>query len=515
MAGLSSIQYVGFGLNGDAENQRNSHAEVRSYELFTPQGEPVPGGVYDLRMGTTDHNFVCLTCASGKKLCPGHRGSLRLRVAVPQPIGIAEIRRWLRVVCLRCGALVADPAKFAHLPPGKRLAEAAAAGADGRRCPNKACGAVHPRIVKDDEDHFTFRAEPPAPPGKGPRAAGRGEKIYPDTLRAILERVSDQTVELLGRGAGVHPSKLVLRVINVPPNTIRPGVRSFGGAGTSYHDSTNLFQHAAKRNSQLPEQLPDAMGPNAVVGAGGAIDPELDRSIQNLQQIYFDLIMGSSSTSVTQGSGGKRGLVVGARAVNSFLRTLSRKEGRLRAQLLGGRVLYISRSTISGNMSFHVDEVGLPLEFARTLQVKEVVQEYNREWLMAFFLNGRRQYPGCTHIIRRATGEVHDVAGLRDARLEVGDVLFRDVVNGDYAFFNRQPTLEVSSIGVHRVIVIQDPSIHTFQMNVLACELYNADKEDIFHDSSKFATGSCPGGCRPSPGGKQCKRGPAMPDVTA
>jgi hypothetical protein len=47
--------------------------------------------------------------------------------------------------------------------------------------------------------------------------------------------------------------------------------------------------------------------------------------------------------------------------------------------------------------------------------------------------------------------------------------------NGDLAFFNRQPTLERSSIGVHRVIVIQDPSVHTFQFNVLTCVNYNAD----------------------------------------
>ena len=477
MAGHSTVQYVGFHLGGDEENKRDSYAPINSYELFSAAGQPVPGGVYDLRLGTTDHTFLCLTCVNGKKLCPGHRGHLTLRVAVSQPIAIAEIRRWLRVACLRCGEVVVDREKYAHLPAGKRLAEAATADTAGRRCPR--CGAVHPKITKDEEDYFTFWAEPPAPGGEkrgprapAPRAERRGDKLYPDTLRAIFERISDGAVEGLGRSLNVHPRKLVLREIAIPPNTIRPGVKSFGGAGSSYHDSTNLLQHLVKRNSQLPERLPDAMGP---LGPGGPVEGELDRAVQNLQQIYYDLIMGSSSTSVTQGSSGRRGLVVGARAVHSFLRNLPRKKGRVRANLLGKRVFYISRSTISGNMSYRVDEVGVPLEFARTLQVKEIVQEYNRDWLMTFFLNGRRQYPGCTHLVRRATGEVHDVAGLRDFRLEVGDALFRDVVNGDAAFFNRQPTLEQSSIGVHRVIVIQDPSVHTFQMNVLACGWYNAD----------------------------------------
>ncbi len=51
----------------------------------------------------------------------------------------------------------------------------------------------------------------------------------------------------------------------------------------------------------------------------------------------------------------------------------------------------------------------------------------------------------------------------------------RDIVTGDSAFFNRQPSLERSALGVHRVVVLEDPSIHTFQMNVIACAGYNAD----------------------------------------
>lgn len=472
MAGTTTVSYVGWHLASEDEILRQSHAAVSSHELFAPGGQPVPGGVYDLRLGTTDHSWLCLSCSQGKKLCPGHRGHLALRVGVVQPVGVPEVRRWLRVVCLQCSEVVANREKWAAFPPGRRLHEAAAQATEGVACPR--CGAVHPRIVKDDEDHFTFLA---VSGGKTARtASGRlerqGEKLYPDAIRAIFERIPDRVVEELGRAAEAHPRHLVLRVLNVPPNAIRPNVRSFGGGGASYHDSTNLLQHIARRNALLPERLPAAV---TTVGSGEPVDGALDRAITNMQQLVYDLIMGSSSTSVTQGAAGKRGLVMGSRPVHSFMRNLPRKEGRIRMHLLGKRVYFISRTTISGNMRLRIDEVGIPLDFARTLQVEETVQEFNREWLLTFFLNGRRQYPGCTQVVKRATGEVHDVAGLRDFRLEVGDVLFRDVVTGDAAFFNRQPTLERSSIGVHRVIVIQDPGVHTFQMNVLACENYNAD----------------------------------------
>lgn len=466
-AGYSNIQYIGFGLNNSDDNERNSNVEITSYELFASNGQPVEGGVYDLRMGTTDHTYVCTTCAYGKKLCPGHRGHLALKTSVLQPIAISEIRRWLRIVCFKCGEILVEQEKFINEAPAKRLMVAATVSTDGKVCPRQNCKAVHPKIYKDTTDNFTFWADFQFDKKPNMRMS-LGDKLYPDTIRKIFERISDDAVQYLGRS--IHPRELIIQNISIPPNNIRPGVKSFGGAsGSSYHDSTSLIQHLTKRNMQLPDQMPDAI--NIV---GGKISEELDRSIQNLQQIYFDLLLGSSSSSF-QNNSGKRGLVIGSRPVNSFLRNLTQKDGRIRSNLLGKRVFYISRSTISGNMSYKIDEVGIPLEFARTLQVQETVQEYNRERLMTYFLNGRRQYPGCTHIIKFSTGEVHDVSGMRDSFLEIGDIVFRDLIDGDYAFFNRAPTLERSSIGVHRAIIIQDLSVHTFQMNVLACEWYNAD----------------------------------------
>ena len=497
MAGHSDITAVSFSLAGDEEIGRASFKSIVSYELYGPDEQPVGGGPYDKGLGTTDYSYACQTCKHDKGLCNGHRGHLDLRVAVINPVGISEVRRWLRAVCLACGEVAVEPEVYMSEPAPKRLAKAVLAATEGRPC--RRCKVPHPRIVKDDDDHFTFWAEPAVLNEKrAPRARAerRGERIWPDAIRAVLERVSDAAAAALG--AASHPRNLVLRRVCVPPNTIRPNVRSFGASGASYHDSTNLLQHLVKRNQQLPERLPAGM--LSVAAGAPPVDGELERAVQNLQQIYYDIVIGSSGTSATQGSSGRRGLVVGARPVHSYLRNLQRKEGRIRANLLGKRVFFISRSTISGCMRFRIDEVGIPLEFARTLQVKETVQEYNRDWLTGFFLNGRRAYPGCTDVVRRATGMRHDVAGLRDARLEIGDVLFRDVISGDYAFFNRQPTLERSSIGVHRVVVVQDPSVHTFQMNVLACTFYNADF------NCRSPTGSCPGGSFASPRGKQCKR---------
>lgn len=467
-APYTEVESLSFGIAGDDANAREAVVEVKSYELFSG-AQPVSGGSFDSRMGTTDHHYGCLTCGLQRKQDPGHPGLLRSRVALESPLFISEIRRWLRVICLECGAPVVDLKKFEGLGRSRRLVEAAKAQTEHVRC--AACRAVHPKIVKAEDDYFSFEAHYPArqKPGGGKAPADRKagaevEKLYPDAIRAAFERVTTATAEALGRP--YHPSVLVVRNVLVPPNTIRPGVRmGFGPAGaSSHHDLTNMVQYLVKRNMMLPEEMPPKMS------------KELDRLIQNARQLYYDMILGAAGTNAANGSAGRRGIVVGSRSVRSIVRTFARKEGRIRKHLLGKRVWRISRSTISGNPQLRIDEVGYPVAFARTIQVEETVQEYNRDRLMVYFLNGDKQYPGCSRVIKQATGAVHRVSGLsRDFRLEVGDKIERDVVTGDFGFFNRAPSLERSSIGVHRIVVLEDPAIHTFQMNVAACAWYNAD----------------------------------------
>ena len=497
--GTGSVGRVAFRLLGDEEIAQNSYALIDSYELFTPQEVPVEGGVYDTRLGTTDYAYACMTCGRDKGACPGHRGAIELRARVLQPTAVPEVVRWLRVVCFACGELLPPPEKYAGIPPGRRLATLAGAAADGGGpCPH--CRAPHPGVRLAPDDHFTIQvdvlrpagarrppgarpapapgAPPPGPPADAPSGAGAGagpparEVLHPDAIAEILERVPEEAVRAMGRAQ--HPRVLVLRRVGVPPVTIRPGVKSFGGGGSSHHDSTTLLQSLVRKNGQLPERAGEAL---ARAGAPGAapLPYTVLNGYRNLQQIYYDLVMGSGSTSAAQGGGGKRGILVGGRPPSSLMRTLARKEGRIRNSLLGKRTFFVGRSTISGNSALAIDEVGVPLSFARLMQVEEHVQEFNRDWLMTFFLNGRRRYPGSTLVLRQATGEWHDVGGLQRARLEVGDVLRRDTVTGDVVLLNRPPTLERSSTTALSAVVIRDPRVHTLQLNVTSCALFNAD----------------------------------------
>jgi len=449
------IESVEFAVAGDADNAREAVVEVKNYELFSDQ-KPVSGGCFDARMGTTSHDYNCATCQNQRRDDPGHAGFLRARAPLVSPLFITEARRWLRVVCLACGAPVVDPARVRKHPRAQRLAKAAATVKEGVVCP--ACGAAHPKIVKTEDDYFSFL--------KVDTKTGAQEPLGTFEMEAVFGRVTAATTRAFGRPAASHPSRLVVRNVPLAPNSIRPGVRlgySTSGVASS-HCLTTLIQYLVGANLNLPEGLTAAQAA-----------PYAD-AIESLQQVYFSMIVGSDKAVPTQGETGKRGIVLGSAAVSSIVRNFAKKEGRLRKNLLGKRVWNISRSTISGYQQLRIDEVGYPVAFARTVQICEEVQEYNLERLMRFFQNGRREYPGCSRVVKKATGATYRVEGVhRDFRLEIGDRLYRDVVTGDAVYFNRQPTLERSSIGVHRAVVMRDPGIHTFRMNVIACDWYNAD----------------------------------------
>ena len=92
---------------------------------------------------------------------------------------------------------------------------------------------------------------------------------------------------------------------------------------------------------------------------------------------------------------------------------------------------------------------------------------------MIYFNNGRKKYPGCTKVIKKATGAEYGVDSMKDIELENGDIVYRDVITGDVANFNRQPSLKPANISTMRVVVTEDPDILTLSLNVIACPLKN------------------------------------------
>ena len=443
----NQIDKIRFHILSTDEIIEDSYVNVTSYDLFR-DNKPKPKGVYDGHLGTTDHNYKCETCFNDKKECPGHDGHILLNYPVISPICLTELRKWLKLICFECGEPIIEEKVYSKFPKSKRLGEASkSAKASKRKCPK--CETIHPTINKDKVSQLIIYADMMIEDKR------ERKKLYPHIIQKILERISDETVIKLGKPVQSHPRYFILNALKVPPVSIRPDVKKVGGGRSTNDDLTTLLQCIVKKNDSIPTVIPDE------------IDPKLDKTIYELGGAFYDFVKGGH---------GKKIITSGGNPLTSLSLRLRGKQGRFRKNQMGKRVRGCARSTINCDVTLKIDEVGIPLKFARMLQVSETVQESNRTRLMIYFNNGRKNYPGCTSIIKKKTGTEHNIEKIKkDFELEIGDIINRDLITGDVVLYNRQPSLMPSNITCHKIIVSEDPNILTLRMNVLACKFYGAD----------------------------------------
>ncbi len=93
-----------FSLYSPSEIRSLSACQVTSPQCFNDLGHPVPGGLYDLRMGpfTDRGDLLCSTCLLTADHCPGHVGHVDLPMPVCNPLFYGTILQLLKISCVRC-----------------------------------------------------------------------------------------------------------------------------------------------------------------------------------------------------------------------------------------------------------------------------------------------------------------------------------------------------------------------------------------------------------------------------
>lgn len=454
-APYSVIESATYSIAGDDENLLDSVVKITEDRLIEHK-QQASRGCYDLKMGTFDARApTCHTCGMDRKHDIGHFGVLESNDAIENMMFISEIRRWLRIICIDCGMFLFDTEKYKHISKDTRFAKAlieVSSKTDNTiKCLNPNCNRDQPKIVKDEYDHFTFIAQTIE------NGITMSNPISPNYIKDLFDRVSNNLVNFLGKK--YHPRKLMLTKIPIPPNTIRPGVNIiFDDRGNAtYHDLTNVLQHLTKQVLSNTSNT-DPYAPN--------------EHHQNTRQLYFDMVAGQSAQANTSTTTGKRNITVGRRQIVAISQGWVRKFGHIRGELMAGRTTQISRSTISGNPDLLINELGFPISFAKNIQISETVQKYNINRLNVYFMNGTKKYPGCSRVIKK-NGTIHRISGnKRLIELQYGDIIERDVIDGDGLMLNRAPSLEKSAIAMHNAKVIE---YDTIQKNVIVCALSNSD----------------------------------------
>jgi DNA-directed RNA polymerase II subunit RPB1 len=449
---IEGVQF--YPLDSD-DHLADSNVEVMTKDL-TRHGLPVENGAYDAHMGTTENMWRCQSCYRTKPGCPGHSGHISLNYPVQSPIFKDDIVRWLKVICFNCGNLVAKKKKnvLEGVAKRKRLrhyVKITRAAEKNVKCTH--CNTVHPHIFRDKLRHVAIWAEL-----YNGNVSEKKYQLFNHMIAKIFDRIPEEVLTTLGRTIDTHPRKFILSILRVSPNTIRPEIKKMGGGRSNNNDITTLTKGIVEINKNLPPIIPKV------------IDDALEIQYTNLDLAVNELVKGTSAT------GGKNKMTSNTnRQFASITSRISRKAGRFRQNLMGKRTWHNARSVITCDPQLRPSELGVPKDVALKIQIPEVVNGRNRQRLMSYISNKRDVYPGCTKIIKKRTGVTRWVGNLRpDFVVEDGDIVMRDLIKGDVAIFNRQPSLLGSSMSCHTV-VIRDYGSKTFGINISACVLYNAD----------------------------------------
>jgi len=449
----SKIYDLAFYVRSSEEILRESAVNVTNAEIMKSD-VPAADGLYDPRMGTTDFAINCHTCGNRKGVCPGHFGSFDLKAPVKSPMMREEALKWAKITCYHCGEPVVELKK--NVAPSKRLGELVKNVKGVKECPY--CKQPHLQVTKDKKRPFIFL-----------RQIEEQKKItyieyYNHHLQRVFEMIRPDTVIRMGKPLRSHPRNFITNVVAAPPNTIRPDIKRIGGTRSSNSDTTSLLKTIFEINAHLPVVIPD----------DEHITPALRDAYANLDIAYYSMIKG--------GGGGDAKMITNtSKPPVALAERLPKKAGRFRRNLMGKRVEYMIRSVITGDSRLKINQVGIPMIHARNLEIPEVVSEGNRARLTQYFINGEDHYPGCKHIIKKADGGTYriDILG-KEYQLQVGDIVMRDMITGDYLCFNRQPSLLFSNIAGMEVIVMEVGE--TLRINPAICNFYNADFDgDLIH----------------------------------
>jgi len=456
------IGEIYFSLLSPNEIRKMSATKVITADTYDEDGFPIAMGLMDPRMGVIEPGLRCKTCGQrvGKDKCPGHFGHIDLAMPVIHVGHIKIIRDSLRATCRDCGHLLLTKKEqedfIDEIKTYKRegrqttylYKQIVKEARKASKCPH--CGR---EVGKIELDKPTTLRE-------------NGKKLTPSEVREWLEKIRDEDLPLLDINIkAARPEWTVLTVLPVPPVTVRPSVTLQSGE-RSEDDLTHKLVDVIRINQRLQE--------NRDAGAPQLIVEDLWELLQYHVTTYLD----------NQTSGIPPARHRSGRPLKTLAQRLKGKEGRFRSNLSGKRVNFSARTVISPDPNLSINEIGVPIRIAEELTIPVRVTVHNIDWCKEIinqkYINPDEKgyVPGVNYIIKNIGGikrriKVSDRNAEAVAeKLEVGSIIERQLMEGDLALFNRQPSLHRMSMMAHRVHVVPGK---TFRFNLCVCPPYNAD----------------------------------------
>ncbi|XP_061561562.1 DNA-directed RNA polymerase III subunit RPC1 isoform X2 [Phycodurus eques] len=471
--------------------RQQAHIQVVSKNLYSQDTKhsPLPYGVLDHRMGTSEKDRPCLTCGKNLADCLGHYGYLDLELPCFHVGYFKAIIGILQMICKTCSSIMLtkeeklqfmDMLKRPNLPYlhkrglKKKISDKCRKRSVCLNCSAfngtvKKCGLlkiIHEKyksskkVVEPFVSEFLQSFDTAIEHNKlmEPLLGRAQENLNPLVVLNIFKRIPREHVPLLlmNPEAG-KPADLILTRLLVPPLCIRPSVVSDLKSGTNEDDLTMKLTEIIFLN--------DVIKKHRMSGA----KTQMIMEDWDFLQLQCALYINSELSGIPLNMAPKKW-------TRGFVQRLKGKQGRFRGNLSGKRVDFSGRTVISPDPNLRIDEVAVPVHVAKILTYPERVNKANLELMRKLVRNGPDVHPGANFIENRRNQMKRFLKyGNREKiaqELRFGDVVERHMIDGDIVLFNRQPSLHKLSIMAH---IARVKPHRTFRFNECVCTPYNAD----------------------------------------
>ncbi|XP_024535104.1 DNA-directed RNA polymerase III subunit 1 [Selaginella moellendorffii] len=482
-AGPRKIKSMRFSTMSSEEVTKTAEVQIFEHSLYQlPERKPLPYGVLDTRLGTSNKKGQCTTCDGKLADCPGHFGYIKLELPVFHIGYFKDIIVILQCICKGCARILLpeeERQKWQRRMQNPRseilrkkeyLKKINDLCKKVRACPR--CGdingvvkklgstlkIIHDKYAKNYEafEEMAHKFDDAVKVNKEMKGYMKNiqEDLTPLKVLGLFEKIIGEdcvVLDLVDR-----PEQLIVQHMPVPPVAIRPSVEMDAAVGSNEDDVTIKLMHIIEQNNQI----------RACLESGLSIAKCME--IWDFLQIQVAMYINSELPGLPPN-------MQTGKPLRGFVQRLKGKQGRFRGNLSGKRVDFTGRTVISPDPNLKVSEVAVPILMAQTLTYPEKVSAHNIEKLRQRVINGKEKHPGANFVVfpdgvKRFLkfGDRKRIA----SELKYGDVVERHLEDGDIVLFNRQPSLHRMSIMCHRARVMP---WRTLRFNESVCNPYNAD----------------------------------------
>ncbi|CAH1724901.1 unnamed protein product [Aphis gossypii] len=523
-----------FNMFSSEEVKKLSVARIDSLISFTPLGEPVPGGLYDARLGSIHTNSgKCSTCNQNAVLCSGHFGHIELPCPVINPIFTAAVIHILKISCLSCYKVLLPRETTILLAAQLKLLD------NGQLTDAHDLATEINGLSEDDDRNLSVEELETFISLYLKERLQENDGSYVKSADEVRQAFIAETMNQVARRTGCMHCKQPLSSISKSfstitishavkskkdkkikeylfPTDIREHMRQLWI--NEKHFISALLPVLAGLKVEYPTDIcfmsevlvtPSNIRPNLMVKGKLIESPRnstyksILREAKVIQYIWLlrdqkeGQEISSEITELVNESQGKDSvekiqismhnlqMCVDALLDGSLYKSynikdqtiriglkqlLEKKSGIIRQNMMGKRVDYFARSVITPDPYLDTDEIGIPVEFAKKLTYPVAVTDWNNKGLHGVVLNGPNHYPGA-NMIETDEGIVKWLSATNKSRREaLSKTLFYKGPNSRGPQIVHRHVIDGDMMLVNRQPSLHKPSIMAHRVKVLKGE---------------------------------------------